>query len=782
MTTGRSLYLHHLKERSPGEIGREQGLAPYYPVLIIPGFMSSGLTVVESKLKAGWVGERAWLSIQKLGFGGAVEAHNNQMLAQMANQSASATTLTPPGGPSPIRSNSLTPSALSPPLPVRASSSGGLSPTTTNLERSNNASSTYSGVSAASERSSVGRVSSFAGDPGAETDAMSNLSASLPRTGASGVMQRAWLTHIALGHDARSDPAHCLVRPMAGLEGVDFLQSGFLMEMGTYVFGPVIRELVVVGYKPGFNLEAAPYDWRLPPADLEARDGYFSKLAATVERLCKGNKNVPVVLLAHSMGTRIAHYFSNWAHQKLGEAWCARNIHSVVAVGGPWLGAGKSGRGPTTGDSMGVPFLKPEECIWFSRRLGSPPLLFPVCASYYNFLSPHFAAGNPPNHNDVTFCFVKQESYISVTLNSLSLTAGTPTDRRYYIQIEWRGRKMRSEGSTFFSPATGTMEWSEQQRFQLPTEQFAKLVPGSSQSIIKFTLFSEKSGPDVTIARCEVDLAAELRARTGRTEVAIGDDAKCIEEWDGLKLFAVGSGDGATIVAHLSATAVLKVPGEPGKRTPVPGWSALKPQDAYSPTAISDLLVEDGALALYTLWEEVYKADPLCASSLAGGPPKGIKRWHIVYSTGRKTEVGFCVRRRFGRITKGPDGVAWNYYKLDKGPKSVPGSQGRLVCQDGIIFETQQTPQPSITPNQTATNCGDGTVPYISLIHPFTWRTKDPSLEVTSHHILGAEHRGMLAEKAFLSHLLEYVCARPKGGLKEVKPITTREKVSKWFN
>jgi hypothetical protein len=40
------------------------------------------------------------------------------------------------------------------------------------------------------------------------------------------------------------------------------------------VFGPTIAHLQQRGYTQR-NLRAAAYDWRIPPAKMEERDGYF---------------------------------------------------------------------------------------------------------------------------------------------------------------------------------------------------------------------------------------------------------------------------------------------------------------------------------------------------------------------------------------------------------------------------------------------------------------------------------------------------------------------------
>ena len=66
----------------------------------------------------------------------------------------------------------------------------------------------------------------------------------------------------------------------------------------------MIENLAAIGYDNN-NLHLAAYDWRLSMSNLEARDGYFSKLKTTVEWTTAqtGKKSV---IIAHSMGTSIA--------------------------------------------------------------------------------------------------------------------------------------------------------------------------------------------------------------------------------------------------------------------------------------------------------------------------------------------------------------------------------------------------------------------------------------------------------------------------------------------
>lgn len=97
---------------------------------------------------------------------------------------------------------------------------------------------------------------------------------------------------------------------MTGLEAIDYLKPGAITGSFTYVFGPVINQLKEVGYTES-NLLAAPYDWRLPPSELEERDKFFTILRLGIEGLFKINDEMPVVLVCYSMGYKVIHYFLN---------------------------------------------------------------------------------------------------------------------------------------------------------------------------------------------------------------------------------------------------------------------------------------------------------------------------------------------------------------------------------------------------------------------------------------------------------------------------------------
>lgn len=194
--------------------------------------------------------------------------------------------------------------------------------------------------------------------------------------------QRQWLRHMLCAEDGYSDPEGIKVRPVPGLHATDFLADNPVAKAPSYVFGHLISELADVGYTPE-NLDAATYDWRLPPQKLEERDGYFTQLKMKVEFLKKRNNNEKVVLMAHSMGNRCAQYFLSWVHKNY-PGWSEKNIHAFMALGPPFLGASKTIRAVVSGDCCGLEaFLTQEEGRAMHRALGSVPWLLPVHEQYF---------------------------------------------------------------------------------------------------------------------------------------------------------------------------------------------------------------------------------------------------------------------------------------------------------------------------------------------------------------------------------------------------------------
>ncbi|KAL3910450.1 MAG: hypothetical protein SGARI_002120, partial [Bacillariaceae sp.] len=181
-----------------------------------------------------------------------------------------------------------------------------------------------------------------------------------------------WVQHMMLSpKDLTTEHPDVRVRPLPGLEGVDYLSPGALTNHVSYVFGPLIKAMVKAGYTKDVDLNAAPYDWRIPYRELEERDSYFTNVKKTVEDMYERNDKTPIVLLCHSMGAKVGEYFLRWVYQN-DPIWTETYVHTYFPVGGAHLGAPKALRSMLTGDRMGLDtFLSLSDALHFGRSLGS---------------------------------------------------------------------------------------------------------------------------------------------------------------------------------------------------------------------------------------------------------------------------------------------------------------------------------------------------------------------------------------------------------------------------
>lgn len=79
------------------------------------------------------------------------------------------------------------------------------------------------------------------------------------------------------------------MRPAASFKGIGYgvlllcaQSTGYPYNF--HVRSKIVENLAAVNYDTN-NLDLAAYDWRLSYSNLEERDGYFSKLKTTIERL-----------------------------------------------------------------------------------------------------------------------------------------------------------------------------------------------------------------------------------------------------------------------------------------------------------------------------------------------------------------------------------------------------------------------------------------------------------------------------------------------------------------
>jgi hypothetical protein len=201
-------------------------------------------------------------------------------------------------------------------------------------------------------------------------------------------VRSAWLHHMSLSPDMMHERPGNRVRPYQGLDGCEYLSDDPMTQLGSWVHAPVTKYLTEhMGYARGFNLDGAPYDWRLPPSLTEERDQYLTQTMNRIIEMYEANKGLPVVLLCHSMGCKMGHYLLNFALQKKGRQWIDKYIHCYMPVGAPHGGVSLAVRAGVTGkglnDQVDMLLEGDDEGLVLYRSWGSGAWLMP------RYLPPH---------------------------------------------------------------------------------------------------------------------------------------------------------------------------------------------------------------------------------------------------------------------------------------------------------------------------------------------------------------------------------------------------------
>ncbi|XP_065834922.1 uncharacterized protein [Oscarella lobularis] len=207
--------------------------------------------------------------------------------------------------------------------------------------------------------------------------------------------RRCWLDCVELDPVTQDDTPTCKSRADEGLDAVTELSPGFITGPLSSVWKSFIDMAASLGYEPHRTMVAAPYDFRLAPSLLETRDGYFSRLKYTIEHAVRqAEKNGDfdddgsAVIVAHSLGNVIFHYFTEWLKADLGlfhyRAWLDEYVHTLIAAAPPVLGSTEALQGLLSGITFGLPAFPMHE----ARHLGS------------TFSSSHLMTPHPPNAAD----------------------------------------------------------------------------------------------------------------------------------------------------------------------------------------------------------------------------------------------------------------------------------------------------------------------------------------------------------------------------------------------
>ena len=708
------------------ETRRQQYDGRRLPILIIPGFMSSGLECRKSTIYPRWSGKRLWLNLKSLG------VEQLKFLARRPWDHLQSTWEAALGGRL-LRDR--------------------------RKHRSNN--------------------STTASTKDAEQKAAE-----------AAVVRSRWLKHVMLQEDLKSEVDGVEVRAISGLEGVNYLYPSWATNFVTYVFGPMIEYLIKEGgYTEDVNLQAAPWDWRLPPSELEDRDRYFSKTIAQIEAMYYRNNETPVVLIAHSLGAKAAHYLLNFAKEKKGQVWIDQHIHSYVPVNGTHIGVPKAVKQVVLVDESTMNnFLTFEECVLFGRKTGSAPWMFPT----------QLPTGAPPiAHVERQGILEIQVKYVLPVLDLIPFRRKQDRPRKYQLQAVLG---IESDHSTMRVVSSNFLPISEDNRMDFTTETFCFTTPpdhwsDSHRYTLQFLLrepewsqaktakeFDESlpcGGCLCHCACCLIDVA--VFPFTLINEFTLDKSAvMAISEPLSLKdvpLDEPQSFHSVTMtLINIHDTKKLQRDPDRSRRISMDmrlRWSPYDPESPSSkycsvaettdPVALDftntqsrqsyhsmsghDLMYKEGMTRYLTAIHDLYERDEYGPYSKSSSEAPPISRVHAIIGTNIPTEVGAFYRQVDTCVSRRNPGIP--LYQLDTSGAIRMKADGDAKRHFGIHGHLlQEWPT-----NDQKT--GDGTVPYWCLSAVKQW--KDDS-KVTVSELEGAAHREILSDPRFLKEVLDFCC------------------------
>ena len=688
----------------------------FHPVLIIPGFMSSGLQVEKSDT-ASWVGKRVWINLNSLGF-----------------------------------------------------------------------QSIYRGSAIEANESLKKEGETFSKKQHEEYQEQAKCKSK-------------WLHHISLSEDMITERPGIQVRPISGLHGVDYLSPGALTSHLSYVFGPVIVALKGAGYTDD-NLDAAPYDWRLPPSELETRDGYFTGTMRQVEEMYRRNDNTPVVLLCHSLGCKTGHYFLNFVldHSEGGQAWMDKHIHAYMPVGAPHLGAAKAVRALVDGDKMGLDaFLNDEEGLILGRSLGSGPWLAPR----------HVPAKSPPT------VYIRREGLLEITLPTAIDCTDLVRERKDSPPMLRLAVMFGKECITtdFVSPTRsrgGKLVYQFGGKFCFPTPAeipASSSIEGTIQIALQEKGIKGKKRDDegilespllcplrcalrilmcpikyvlclpCTLVGCVLCTTVDATLATANVTAAAagaGTNIACSRQFPMASIISNKNRTAKTKhnLMHVVESAAFRsrrhasveviFSWTPPKELVKPALRqmspiALLPKKAAYTIAIKhhkkkhveydiadgcELLANEGMDNVLKFIKSRYEDDPIGPRTRSALDAPPVSRIIAIFGVNKPTEIGAVYRRRCLLVKD--DHKVEKMHTLDPSARLV-SNKGGLTLKGGVLLETEKG----------AGKSGDGTVPFASMDHCRSW--DNHGCKVTVVELQGADHREILADSNFHQTVLKHV-------------------------
>ncbi|GBG32689.1 Phospholipid:diacylglycerol acyltransferase [Hondaea fermentalgiana] len=615
-------------------------------------------------------------------------------------------------------------------------------------------------------------------------------------------MRNDWLVHMSLQTDLISEREGVQVRAIPGLRGVDFLEPGLFMNAQTYVFGPVISALVKRGgYTPEKDLDAASYDWRMPPRILEERDQYFTRTLDRIEQMCQENDSRRVVLLCHSMGCQMGEYLLRFALDRRGREWIDQHIDTYLPVGGPHLGSPSALQSLVHGSNMGLPaaFLSSHAALIMGRSLGSTPFLLPVATSgdieddhtAANCLYPSIIKQTGMIRFKITKIDLRQIASFYRNLGQLRLrirfgptTLATawytahpihpirPVDGdNNYVMFEMEAPVELGQGDDIF-----TVEIVEQvlaldvtaRRLYLPNRITRCMCVDTKLGKASSAAFENSLGtlkvidPGTVLCKNKFQLAHILRnqhsenphyepgtpkrftfplanAKTSRTRYGCSAEAEMEITWFPPETLYQEAG--AEMPRHAAPMTTLYKT----KRRKNAFHAA---SSRYTLSTSLDVLKLEGLSQTVDLWQgENYEKDPLIQTS---APP--VENVYAIHAVNVDTVVSTVFKRQAKQVRSNrlaSDLRIDTSVKIDRKYAKARG----IKLSHGVLYETRKTKQPD---GRRAS--GDGTVPYGVLKHPRRWANE---CNVAFTEIEGVEHRAILNCTKLHNALISFLIRLP---------------------
>ncbi|KAG7368984.1 lecithin:cholesterol acyltransferase [Nitzschia inconspicua] len=159
-----------------------------------------------------------------------------------------------------------------------------------------------------------------------------------------------------------------------------------------------------------------------------------------------------------------------------------------------------------------------------------------------------------------------------------------------------------------------------------------------------------------------------------------------------------------------------------------------------------DLMEREGLGYMLDFVKQAYDGDKLLPRSLSSVDPPPVNRVHAIYGINLPTEIGAIYKRQDTCLT---ENRLESLYTPDR--RSHIDTKTGYSISAGVLMETPKTKQ-SVAKNRQVS--GDGTVPYWSLQHCKTWDSRDRMVSVAE--LEKAEHRDILADNRFHAEVLRY--------------------------